>query len=265
MEGVEVLILAAIFLVAVLYSSVGHGGGSGYLAVMAFFAVAPNVTKPTALALNIFVSAIATIQFYRRGHFDWKVFLPFAVASVPFAFIGGTINLPIHYYKVLLGLVLLFAAFRLAWKFRSKEAESENAGRILDSWRDADVTDVADVAAYPLWLALVIGAIIGITSGLIGVGGGIFLTPILFLTNWTETRKAAGISAMFVLVNSISGLLGNYQNVVKLPSSVGIWIIIAVIGGSIGSTLGSRYFNSIALRRALAVVLLVAGVKLLLV
>lgn len=248
MEGFEVLILAAIFLVAVLYSSVGHGGGSGYLAVMAFFAVAPNVTKPTALALNIFVSTIATIQFYRRGHFDWKVFLPFAAASIPFAFIGGTINLPIHYYKYLLGCVLLFAAFRLAWKFRNNDEEN-----------------VEETKQHPLWLALLIGGIIGITSGLIGVGGGIFLTPILFLTNWTETRKAAGISAMFVLVNSISGLLGNYQNVVKLPSSVGIWIIFAVIGGIIGSTLGSKYFNSIALRRALAVVLLVAGVKLLLV
>ncbi len=250
MEGFEVLILAAIFLVAVLYSSVGHGGGSGYLAVMAFFAIAPNVTKPTALALNIFVSTIATIQFYRRGHFSWKVFLPFAVTSIPFAFIGGTINLPIQYYKFLLGFVLLFAAFRLAWKFRSKE-ETENKDKTTSK--------------YPIWLALVIGGIIGTTSGLIGVGGGIFLTPILFLTDWTETRKAAGISAMFVLVNSISGLLGNYQNAVNLPSNVWTWIIIAVIGGIIGSTLGSKYFNSIALRRALAIVLLVAGVKLLLI
>ncbi len=259
MEGFEVLILAAIFFVAVLYSSVGHGGGSGYLAVMAFFAVAPNVTKPTALALNIFVSAIATIQFYRKGYFEWKVFLPFAIASVPFAFLGGTINLPIQYYKFLLGFVLLFAAFRLAWKFNGKQEDSKNEGRDNEGKRDSGLK------AFPIWLALIIGAIIGITSGLIGVGGGIFLTPILFLSEWTETRRAAGISAMFVLVNSISGLLGNYQNALELPKSVGIWIIVAVIGGIIGSTLGSRYFNSIALRRALAVVLLVAGVKLLLV
>jgi uncharacterized membrane protein YfcA len=251
MEGFEVLILAAIFLVAVLYSSVGHGGGSGYLAVMAFFAIAPNVTKPTALALNIFVSGIATIQFYRRGHFSWKVFLPFALASIPLAFIGGTIDLPIEYYKILLGLVLLFAAFRLAWKFRNKEEEAEDKEE--------------KISGHPLWLALIIGSLIGITSGLIGVGGGIFLTPILFLTNWTETRRAAGISAMFVLVNSAAGLLGNYQNAVNLPANVWTWIIVAVIGGIIGSTLGSKYFNSIALRRALAVVLLVAGVKLLLI
>ncbi len=248
MEGFEVLILAAIFLVAVLYSSVGHGGGSGYLAVMAFFAVAPNVTKPTALALNIFVAGIATFQFYRKGYFDWKVFLPFAIASIPFAYLGGTIDLPAQYYKILLGLVLLFAAFRLAWKFGKKDKSEE-----------------AKAKKHPIWLALIIGSVIGITSGLIGVGGGIFLTPILFLTDWTEARKAAGISAMFVLVNSISGLLGNYQNAVNLPSNVWIWIIIAIIGGIIGSTLGSKYFNSIALRRTLAVVLVVAGVKLLLV
>lgn len=250
MEGFELFILAAIFLVAVLYSSVGHGGGSGYLAVMAFFAVAPNVTKPTALALNIFVAGIATIQFYRRGHFSWKVFLPFAIASIPFAFIGGTIDLPVSYYKLLLGFVLLFAAFRLGWRFRNR--------------KESDDTEEC-VSKHPVWLALLIGSVIGITSGLIGVGGGIFLTPILFLTNWTETRKAAGISAMFVLVNSAAGLLGNYQNAANLPSKVWIWIIVAVIGGIIGSTLGSKYFNSIALRRALALVLLVAGIKLLLV
>lgn len=244
MDISEIIILAAILLVAVLYSSVGHGGGSGYLAVMAFFAVAPNITKPTALALNIFVSTIATIQFYRRGFFDWKVFLPFAVASIPLAFVGGMINLPIKYYKVLLGVCLILAAFRLAWKFEQKDAEEKEK---------------------PIWLALTIGGIIGLTSGLIGVGGGIFLTPILFLTNWTESKKAAGISAMFILVNSISGLLGNYQNAVNLPKNVWLWIIFAVIGGIIGSTLGSKYFNTLLLRRALALVLVVAGVKLLLV
>ncbi len=257
MEGFEIFILAAIFLVAVLYSSVGHGGGSGYLAVMAFFAVAPNVTKPTALALNIFVSLIAAIQFYRRGHFDWKVFLPFAAASVPLAFVGGMINLPVKYYKVLLGLCLLFAAFRLAWKFKENDVDA-SASRTHDAQRDANVT-------HPLWAALAIGGIIGLTSGLIGVGGGIFLTPILFLTNWTESKKAAGISAMFILVNSVSGLLGNYQNAVNLPANVWTWIVVAVIGGIIGSSLGSKYFNTILLRRALALVLVVAGVKLLLI
>ncbi len=235
-----ILIIAAIFVVAVLYSSVGHGGASGYLAVMAFLSIAPNITKPTALILNVFVASIATFQFYRAKHFDWKVFLPFAVTSIPFAFIGGQISLPTQIYRPLLGLVLLFAAFRLAWKF-SVETE---------------------IVAPKIWLALIIGAIIGLLSGLVGVGGGIFLTPILLLTNWAETKKAAGVSAMFILVNSISGLLGNYTQAAQLPFTFWFWIAAAVGGGIIGSTLGSHHFNSLVLRRVLAVVLLIAGVKL---
>lgn len=239
-ESFGIFIIAAIFIVAVLYSSVGHGGASGYLAVMAFLSVVPNITKPTALILNVFVASIATFQFYRAKHFDWKVFLPFAITSIPFAFIGGMISLPTQIYRPLLGLILLFAAFRLAWKF---SVENE-------------------IVAPKVWMALIIGAIIGLLSGLVGVGGGIFLTPILLLTNWTETKKAAGISAMFILVNSISGLLGNYAQAVQLPTSVWIWIIVAVIGGIIGSTLGSRHFNSLLLRRILSIVLLIAGIKL---
>jgi uncharacterized membrane protein YfcA len=235
-----ILIVVAIFVVAVLYSSVGHGGASGYLAVMAFLSIAPNITKPTALILNVFVASIAAFQFYRAKHFDWKVFLPFAVTSIPFAFIGGQISLPTNIYRPLLGLVLLFAAFRLAWKF-SVETE---------------------IAAPKIWLALLISAVIGLLSGLVGVGGGIFLTPILLLTNWAETKKAAGVSAMFILVNSISGLLGNYVQAAQVPSTVWFWIAAAVVGGIIGSTLGSRHFNSLVLRRVLAVVLLLAGVKL---
>ncbi|MEJ7847476.1 MAG: sulfite exporter TauE/SafE family protein [Pyrinomonadaceae bacterium] len=237
------VIIAAIFFVAILYSSVGHGGASGYLAVMALLAVAPEITRPTALLLNVFVSSIGTIQFYRAGHFSWKVFLPFAVTSVPFAFIGGMIQLPAAVYKIILGLVLILAALRLAWKFT---ADSEIKGP-------------------KIWPALIIGAIMGLLSGLVGVGGGIFLTPVLLLMNWAETRQAAGISAMFILVNSIAGLAGNYAQVVKLPNNVWFWIAAAVVGGIIGSTLGSTRFDSITLRRLLAVVLLFAGVKLILV
>lgn len=241
---IQILIIAAIFVVAVLYSSVGHGGASGYLAVMAFFTIAPGTTRPTALILNIFVASIATFQFYRRGYFDWRVFLSFAATSIPFAFLGGMIVLPGNVYKKILGAVLLFAAFRLAWNFAKKSDE---------------------VVPPRIWIALVVGAVIGLLSGLIGVGGGIFLTPILLLMKWTEAKTAAGVSAMFILVNSAAGLLGNSEQVALLQSNVVFWIIAAVFGGIIGTTLGSRYFDTLTLRRALAVVLVFAGIKLMLV
>ena len=240
MDGFEFLIPAAILVVAILYSSVGHGGASGYLAVMAFLSVSPGVTRPTALVLNLFVASIGAIQFYRAGHFKWNIFWPFAVTSIPFAFLGGMITLPTNIYKLLLGLVLLFAAFRLAWSF-SKDVEP---------------------APPNIWIALVCGAAMGLLSGLVGVGGGIFLTPLLLLMNWSETKTAAGVSALFILVNSAAGLLGNYKQVRVLPSDVIFWIGAAIVGGIIGSLLGSRKFESLMLRRVLAAVLLFAAVKL---
>ena len=242
-ESAEILIILAVFVVAVLYSSVGHGGASGYLAVMAFAAISPNVTRPTALILNVFVASIAFVQFYREKDFDWKIFAPFAITSVPFAFLGGMIQLPTNIYKIVLGVVLALAAIRLAINLKNEN----------------------EPHAPKIWLCLLIGAVLGFLSGLVGVGGGIFLTPVLLLMNWTETKKAAGISAMFILVNSISGLAGNYAQVSQLSSGVFVWIIAAIIGGIIGATLGSKHFNSLTLRRVLAIVLLFAGVKLILV
>lgn len=243
METTQILIILAVFVVAALYSSVGHGGASGYLAVMALAAISPAVTRPTALILNVFVASIAFVQFYRAKHFDWKIFLPFAVASVPFAYLGGMITLPTNIYKIVLGGVLILAAIRLA--INLKNEKEPNAPQI--------------------WRSLIIGAVLGFLSGLVGVGGGIFLTPVLLLMNWTETKKAAGISAMFILVNSISGLAGNYAQVRQLSSEVFVWILAAIVGGIIGATLGSQRFNSLTLRRVLAIVLLFAGVKLILV
>ena len=240
MEPTTILIILAIFIVAVLYSSVGHGGASGYLAVMAFLAVAPEVTRPTALMLNLFVASIGTVQFYRAGYFSWRIFLPFAAASIPLAFVGGMIHLPTDVYKIVLGVVLCLAAVRLAINLKG----------------DDQVKDP------PIAACLLIGAMIGLLSGMVGVGGGIFLTPILLLMHWAETRVAAGVSVLFILVNSISGLAGNYAQVSALPPDVWVWIAAAVAGGLIGSTLGSKKFDSITLRRVLAVVLLFAGVKL---
>jgi uncharacterized membrane protein YfcA len=240
MESTQLAIILAIFIVAVMYSSVGHGGASGYLAVMAFLSVAPEVTRPTALVLNLFVASIGAYQFYRAGYFSWRIFLPFAITSIPFAFIGGMITLPTNVYKLLLGIVLILAALRLAWKFVP----------------DAEIKEPA------IWICLIIGALIGLLSGLVGVGGGIFLTPVLLLMNWSETKTAAGVSALFILVNSISGLLGNLAQIEKLPPTVWFWIGAAVVGGLVGSTLGSKKFDSLMLRRVLALVLAFAGFKL---
>lgn len=236
----HILIVAAVFVVAVLYSSVGHAGASGYLAVMAILSVAPNVTRPAALVLNIFVAVIAAFQFYRAGFFDWRVFASFAATSVPLAFVGGMIVLPTSVHKIILGCVLLIAALRLAWNFTAER----------------------QIVTPSVRLALILGAAMGLLSGLTGVGGGIFLTPVLLLTDWTETKKAAGVSAMFILVNSISGLLGNYAQLSNLPPGVWAWIAAAALGGFAGSTLGSRHFNSITLRRVLSLVLVIAGLKL---
>ena len=243
METFAILIILAIFLVAVMYSSVGHGGASGYLAVMAFLAVAPGVTRPTALVLNLFVASVGTFQFWRAGYFSWRLFWPFAIASVPMAFVGGMIHLPTDVYKVVLGAVLCVAAVRLAIKLKN----------------DDEVKDP------PIVACLLIGAIIGLLSGMVGVGGGIFLTPILLLMHWAETRVAAAVSVLFILVNSAAGLAGNYKQVSVLPTEVWIWIAAAVVGGLIGSTLGAKKFDSMMLRRVLAVVLLFAGVKLIIV
>jgi len=241
-ETAPYLIILAIFVVAILYSSVGHGGASGYLAVMALFAVPLATTRPSALLLNVFVASVGTIQFYRAGFFSWRVFLPFAVTSIPFAFLGGMITLPTTAYKVVLGSVLVVAAIRLAWSLKA-EAETKKP---------------------PIWIAILIGAAIGLLSGLVGVGGGIFLTPVLLLMSWSETKTAAGVSALFILVNSISGLLGNFSQILSLPPSVWFWIAAAIAGGVIGSTLGAKRFDSLTLRRVLACVLLFAGVKLML-
>lgn len=236
-------IVIAVFVVALLYSSVGHGGASGYLAVMALFAVSPAVSRPTALILNVFVASIAFIQFYRAKSFDWRIFLPFAAASVPMAYLGGRIQLAEPIYKIVLGVCLIVAAVRLAVKL-SSEVEPKRP---------------------PIVIALIIGAVLGLISGLVGVGGGIFLTPVLLLMNWTDTKTAAGVSALFIVVNSASALAGGARELSQLSGAFFVWIVVAVIGGIIGSTLGSQRFDSLTMRRVLAGVLIVAGTKLFLV
>lgn len=236
------ILAIAFFIVALLYASVGFGGGSGYLAAMSLASVSPDVIRPTALTLNIMVSTIGTWKFTRAGHFSARIFWPIAAMSIPFAFLGGRITLSIHIYEPLVGFILLYAAVRL---YRSTNDDSLPAVRPL-----------------PIWVAMLAGAGIGLLSGLIGVGGGIFLSPLLLLAGWADTRKTLGISATFVLANSISGLIGLLSQVNTLPQGLPFWIAAAVIGGWIGAEYGSKRFGPTLLRRLLAVVLLIAGAKM---
>lgn len=238
------LLAVFIFVAALLYSSVGHAGASGYLAAMALFSLAPEVMKPTALVLNLIVATVGTIRYARAGCFAWNVFWPFAVLSVPLAFVGGWMKLPVLTYKMILGVVLLFAAWRLAFK-QSTHAPTEQK-------------------PVPLPPALLLGGVIGLLSGLTGVGGGIFLSPLLLFLGWADTRKTAGVSVVFILVNSASGLLGHLASVKNVPHEIVWWAPAALVGGLIGAELGSRHLAPMTMRRMLAVVLVVAGVKMLL-
>ena len=233
---------AAILAIAFLYSSVGHAGASGYIAVMSLFSIAPADIKPTALVLNILVACIGTWQFWRAGYFSWRLFWPFALLAVPMAFVGGYVNLPTHIFKVLVGVVLLFAASRF----------------LLHQTDDSVVGEPSRPTAMSL------GAGLGLLSGLTGTGGGIFLTPLLLFKRWARTKTAAAVSALFILLNSVSGLLGNLTSTRRFPSFALILAVAAIVGGAAGSYFGSRRFDHKLIKRLLAVVLVIAGTKLIL-
>ena len=240
------LLIPAFFLVAAIYAMVGHGGASGYLAIMALAAFPPATLRPTALVLNLAVSAMATIHFARAGAFKATWFWPFALPAIPMAWWGGTMVLPGAVYHNLLGLVLLFAAIRLA---------------ILPASSPADTT-----RSCPSWLKLTSGAAIGWLSGAVGVGGGIFLSPLLVLTRWTDPRTAAGVSAPFILVNSAAGLAGASHSLSQLPTTWPWLLAATVTGGWFGSRWGARQISRGSRRKlciALAVVLALAAIKML--
>ena len=203
----EWLLAALIFAIAGLYAAVGHGGSSGYQAAMALLGVDPALMKPIALTLNIVVSFIATVRFLRAGYFSLRVFLPFALSSVPMAFIGGGITLPPQIFKPLIGLVLLFAAFRLVVPVRARPAAAPTDPHALAADPQTSTAQLISEPTAPHWLtALAIGAALGLLSGMVGVGGGIFLSPLLVFMNWARLREISGISALFILVNSAAGL-----------------------------------------------------------
>ena len=234
------LVSAAVGLVAFLYSSVGHAGASGYIAAMTLCGVAATLIRPTALVLNILVASIVAFQFWRAGHFSWSLFWPFALLSVPAAFLGGYLHLPASIFKLLVGVVLLFSAFRLFFRRR----------------------DPLEVSPPTLPAALGVGAAIGLLSGLTGTGGGIFLTPLLLFRRWAHTRPAAEVSALFILVNSIAGLVGYFSSGQPIPSFAWVPAVAAIFGGTLGSHLGSQRFPVRTISLLLAAVLIIAGSKL---
>ena len=248
MSVVDWLLSAAFFLVAVLYASVGHAGASGYIGAMALLDVAPEAIRPTALALNLLVGGIGLFRWWRGGHVHWRNVVPFVLASAPAAYLSAQVSLPRDRYSLLLGLVLLVAA---AGVFRSAA--------------NAEAVD-ADVAGRQVpWLpALLVGAAIGVLSGLTGTGGAIFLTPVLLFARWMPTRDASGTSVAFVWINSLTGLAGLMHATGSLPRALPMWLLVVAIGALIGSQLGLRWLPVKGLRYALALVLVVAAGKLLL-
>ncbi len=242
-----IVITSFLFLfIALVYSSVGYAGSSGYLAIMALLSFAPETIKPTSLILNIAVSAIASYKFIKADYFDKRIFLILLVTSLPAALIGGYLTISPKYFKLVAGLFLIFASAALLIREYSKNNNSE-------------------LVTMPVKWGLAIGSIIGLISGLIGVGGGIFLSPVIIMANWTTIKKASGITALFILANSISGLAGHLTALNQVDSNIIYWIIAVIIGGLTGSYLGTIKFQNRIIITCLFLVLLTAGFKFVLI
>jgi hypothetical protein len=235
------VLLLLLFAIAFLYASVGHGGASGYLALMSLFALPITFMKPTALILNILVSGVSFYFYYREKNFSWRLFYSFALTSVPFSFLGGFLTVDAKIYKIILGTLLLFAVFKLLGFFGKEKTHLKEIN---------------------MPLALSIGAIIGFLSGLIGIGGGIVLSPVLLLLGWASMKQTAAVSALFIFVNSISGVFGYLSQGGEIPPSSNLLIGVVFIGGLFGAYYGSKKFDNLVLRNILAFVLGVAILKL---
>ena len=235
------IFMLALPLISFLYASIGHGGASGYLALMSLFSFPPLIMKPTALLLNIFVSGISFYYYYKGGYFKKKMFLHFGVASIPMSFWGGTLDIDATLYKNILGILLIFAVLKMLNVFGKEN------------------TKIKDLK---IWQGIIIGSTIGFFSGLIGIGGGIILSPIILLFHWGKMKEAAAVSALFIWVNSVAGLSGQISSGVSVSSESVIMVIIALIGGFFGAYFGSKIINNYTLRYLLAFVLIMASVKL---
>jgi uncharacterized membrane protein YfcA len=241
MPDAHYLLAACMFVGAALYTSVGHAGASAYLALMALFSVPPVVMRPTALTLNVLAASLTSFRYIWAGFFRWRVVWPFLGGSVPFAFLGGTVHLPGEYYRPIVGVILLIGAVRLLWH--------------------KPIGASAATHDPPIWLGVPLGAGIGFLSGLTGTGGGIFLSPVIVFLGWADLRTTSGIAAVFILANSAAGLLGNFAVVRVLPPELPIYAGAVLLGAVVGTTFGIR-FPLIHVQRALGLVLIVAGVKL---
>jgi len=237
----EIFFLLAICLVAFLYSSVGHGGASGYLALMALFGVEVSMMKPSALILNLFVSSLAFIAYYRAGHFRLRLLLPFAVTSIPMAFLGASLEIPPELYKKILGVCLFIAALRIVIRTRDEEGERKKVS---------------------IPIALAAGALIGFFSGMIGIGGGIILSPLLLLTHWGRMKETAAVSAAFIFLNSFAGLSGHIIAGMEVPREIITWIVAVMVGGLLGSWTGGFKLSASQLKYLITTVLVIASIKL---
>ncbi len=224
---------------AFLYASVGHGGASGYLAVMALFAIAPPVMKQTALLLNLGVSLMSFIAFYRQGYFKWTLFWPFALGSIPAAYLGARIPLADSTYKQILGACLFLAVIRIVVTLKESEPRKLNLG-----------------------IGVLAGAAIGVLSGMIGIGGGIILSPLLLLFRWANLKEAAAISALFIFVNSVSGLAGLKTWIPLDQSQMLYWLVASLVGGFLGARWGAGIASNTKVKWILALVLVIASLKL---
>ena len=242
MTASDMLLAGCMFLVAALYTTVGHAGASGYLALMGLFGVAPGVMRPTALVLNIVVSSFTVWRFWRAGLFRWRVLWPFLIGAIPMGFVGGAIALPTHIYRPVVGIILFIAAARFLWPKLFPAAP--------------------DVRDPPILPAVGCGAAIGLLSGLTGTGGGIFLSPLLLVLGWSQVRIASGVAALFIWFVSLAGLLGNISSVRALPSELPVYLGAVLAGAVIGTTLGTGRLSTTGVLKALGLVLIVAGFKL---
>ncbi len=242
MHSSDLVIAGLLALGAILYTSVGHAGSSIYIAIMSLFNLPAPVIKPTALSLNILVSSFTSWRYIKAKFFDLKLLIPLCIGAIPFAFLGGHLQLPVAVFKTLLGIILLFSGVSFLAK--------PNFGQ-------------ERIIARPhISVSILIGAAIGFLSGLTGTGGGIFLSPLILLMGWASVRAVSGTASVFIFVNSVSGLLGNFSSVSKIPSALPLYAAAVLFGAIIGTRIGIRQFSNTAIKRALGGVLIIAGAKL---